>query len=512
MTSGLRLLVVAVWLATGPAQGTNLATISGRVTGGAQPAASALVKLVPWMAGGPGETTTITGPDGAFEIRVPPGTYKLAASKLGYLSSDFTIAGLGAIATVASDASYRVPDLVLTRGAIIRGRVITAAARPAGQADVRLLRREVDGFSIADRATIDATGEYAFVGLPPGDYVVGVSATAAASIRSEGRYLVPAPAFFPNWPAEARDTFTVEAGQEFVAPDLLRPVTEAGSISGVVKRPDGTPAAGLDVRLVDEAEARGLLRFAGGQGRASTSSDGTFRFEGVAPGEYHLRARDTTSRPPRWLDAPIAIASGRTADIALTLQAGRTLAGKVEGRIEVLRFTAGSDVTTALIDATTRRFRMTGLGPGPLQVAGEANGRPVATILMNDLDLIDTGLSMALSDDDLELDLTVHDKMGQLAGRIDSEGREMKWLSAMIVSTDQRYWTRQSRRVKYVPIGEDGRLPAVDLPPGQYAVAVFQGLTSDHARDQQWLALALQTGVRATVVGGETTQLTLRPR
>lgn len=78
----------------------------------------------------------------------------------------------------------------------------------------------------------------------------------------------------------------------------------AGAIAGRVATADGTPVAGVEIRIA------GLRR------RAESGEDGSFRFDGLPPGDYLLEA--TSPRLGGAVDR-VRVAAGAVADVTLTL-------------------------------------------------------------------------------------------------------------------------------------------------------------------------------------------------
>ena len=122
-------------------------------------------------------------------------------------------------------------------------------------------------------ATTVSNGTYAFFGLPTGDYVVRVIAPGYAR------------EYYDNVaPSREAKSVHVTALHETAGIDF--DLTEGGSISGYVYQSNGiTPIGGVEVLVQPSGEE------ADDGFRASTASDGSYTIEGLALGEYTVRAK-----------------------------------------------------------------------------------------------------------------------------------------------------------------------------------------------------------------------------
>ena len=162
------------------------------------------------------------------------------------------------------------------RDASARIRVLTADGAPAAgvfvEAGIPTLR-----FEVLDRKTTDAEGRASLEGL--------VRGTVELVLHPGG-----AP------------TFTTRITGVGVGADERVVKLPGGAVTGRVTRTDGSPAAGLALRL--EAITRDVAGrptyFTGGV-RAECGPDGTFRFTGLGDGEYRIVPEDPTLS---WIGGP----------------------------------------------------------------------------------------------------------------------------------------------------------------------------------------------------------------
>ena len=164
------------------------ATITGRVIdGGTQaPIAGARVILLPApiarpagpMVGPPAQA--VTGDDGMYTFSgVPEGRYRVQVQKIGFAPpTDTPLLQVGAGQALAG------PDLRLTKGGAISGRVLDARGEPMAEVMVTAVRKPTGGsgrgrgapaLPAGQPGQTNDIGEFRISGLPAGDYYVAAS-------------------------------------------------------------------------------------------------------------------------------------------------------------------------------------------------------------------------------------------------------------------------------------------------------------------------------------------------
>jgi hypothetical protein len=184
-------------------------------------------------------------------------------------------------------------------------------ASPYNDSELKSARSALHRFTgdLADSllsATIDADGNYAFTGVPPGAYYIHVKAPG---------YVNPLAAFSPEDLASSNPTIRkkIDAAVPIVImydgerarTDL---VAERGAaISGRIRYDDGSPAAGWSVRAIPAGAnaASPLASFLGfdltaidpahSNDIATTDDTGTFRLAGLQSGSFVVEARLNTA-------------------------------------------------------------------------------------------------------------------------------------------------------------------------------------------------------------------------
>lgn len=265
---------------------------------------------------GRSDTSTTSEEDGRFAFEgVRPGRARLRASAPGF--QDALLEEL----EVPAGKPVENVKVVMERGAVIEGRVLTSAGEPVGDARV-----------IADSAAAvsDAEGAYRLDGVPPGPQ------TVQAQHQD-----------FP--PLERR----IEVEPMSNQPNQLDLVFEAGhEVSGRVVDREGKGVEGAQVSLARAGSPR--------ERHAVAGADGSFTVPHLLDGEYSLRAEREGYAPTEIPDA-VTVAGSSVRDVEVRLTRG----GKIAGRL------LGLDLYD-LAEVTVRARREDGFEkPGRVDYAGQ---------------------------------------------------------------------------------------------------------------------------------------------
>ncbi|MDB4958896.1 MAG: hypothetical protein JWO36_6465 [Myxococcales bacterium] len=200
-------------------------------------------------------------PDGTLHANgVLPGTYHVQVGCEGYRSLD-------TYPTLAvSDKDLLGLEWQVEAGAIIKGRVVTKSGDPVEDARVTArstggAAREKTGWG-ADTSKKDGT--YALEGLRPGTFKVDISSDRGVGPKD-------------GWKLEV-------AGNATVHKDLV--LDDVGAITGTVSDSEGKPVSGVQVSARSTTGNMWTFRF----NNVRSSDDGSFKIEGLRPGEYRVLA------------------------------------------------------------------------------------------------------------------------------------------------------------------------------------------------------------------------------
>lgn len=319
----------------------------------------------PWNAA-PGWRRTWADGGGrfAFDALEEREAYEWVVDASGFAPARGTIEGLSAGET-------RAFSVTLTRGLRLRGRVLAPGGGPLIDAEVTARPTgslfDLDAWKRVARTAED--GSFELVALPQG--TVQVRARAPGFLESRSR------------------TLTLRSGTPLERLELT--VEEGAFLAGVVRWPDGRPAADARVTVEFDPAARfGIGGFAasrGARGEGRTDRFGRFRITGLGSGPFRVTAA-ANSDPPQeeagaegdheW-SASLARVGPNREHIDLVLAPPAHLEGRVvdaeEEPLEAFRILAVRQVPSTMgaigIESRRESFERTG---GRFRIAGLAGG------------------------------------------------------------------------------------------------------------------------------------------
>jgi protocatechuate 3,4-dioxygenase beta subunit len=247
------------------------------------------------------EPKATTAADGFFRIGELPAGNKVdvAARRSGYTPAR---AG-GVVAPTAEPVT-----LTLRAASAVRGRVVDEDGEPIADANVRLnVERAGGGFAFAmtgGTARSGDDGRFTVEDVEPGTM----------------RVTANAPGFLPL----DRGGVEVPAGKDLEGLELV--LRAGAAVEGVVTTPEGVPAAGATVRVLEEGGAGPPMRMMSGAG-AETDGDGRYRLDGVETGRRTLQAEH------QGFERAVAELEVRSGDnqLDLRLGGGQEVSGRVVG-------------------------------------------------------------------------------------------------------------------------------------------------------------------------------------
>jgi len=242
---------------------------------------------------------TTTDADGRFALeRVPPGEYRVEASKAGY-ALQTPGAGPPIIDVSAGRTSDQI-SLTLTRGGAIAGRVVNAAGEPEPEVSVMAYARIPNGPPAAPLvingrpAQTDDLGDYRIYGLAPGEYYIQVSPRPVGGLFnvSPPHASVTVPTYYPEGRTfDEAQRVAVTAGETTRDVDIRLITAPAFQISGTVLDESGSPVTGAAVSvMIDRNPSRGVPFAFGPPTSTLTNADGSFTLTNLPPGIYRVSA------------------------------------------------------------------------------------------------------------------------------------------------------------------------------------------------------------------------------
>jgi hypothetical protein len=278
--------------------------------------------------------------------------------------------------------------------------------------------------------------------------------------------------------------------------------------------------------------------------------DGQFSFDDVPPGRYRLHAQtgpasrviveDTpagakvvmefmsearegpagagpfgpppSSSETRWASADVTLTGGAAPPVALVLQPGVTVSGRVafDGTGETpadlssfrVTLTAADPADPGLSTSLTQvaadgRFTIAGVAPGAYRVTllSPTAWRPKSFIVAG-RDALDFLLTVDANQPVTDGTLTLTTRASSLSGSlVDASGRPATAYTIVLFADDPTYWTPGSRRIQATRPSTTGRFTLSNLPAGGYRLVAVddldEGQWSDPAVLQQLAGAAL---------------------
>jgi Carboxypeptidase regulatory-like domain len=481
--------------------------------------------------------TASTNGLGRWEIReLPAGRFSLSASRAGYLPSQFgqkRYGEPGRPIELGDGETIENIDQTLTHNGVITGHVYDEAGEPLAGANVMPMQmRFFNGrkrlVPTRGRATTDDSGLYRLGGLDPGEYYVYATSqetweTEPPNVKTMGFMPTMYPAATSMSEAQR---VRVRAGQEVMGIDVPLVPGLASTVSGTVVSSQGLPLVGETVNLNIEIRGENFASFSGGAS-AKVNPDGTFVFRNVAPGEYHLLARQTpTDRPMESANVVVNVAGGDVDGVNVVTSAAGAVAGRVIlepgttlpialTRLSVRALPVERDTQTNFGSAPDNgRVREDGsfelktvIGSNRLTIAPLPDGWAIREIDQNGRDLASQpfdpqgqtleGATVVLTNRFPTLTAALHDAKGAptLEGIL------------LLFPEDAAAWAEDLRLVRTGRPGKNGSIVLKAVRPGAYLVAAVPSVTSSQWNDPEYLESLRAQAKRIAVKENEPAQM-----
>lgn len=485
--------------------------------------------------------TVITEDDGSFVFAsLPAGKYTIGVSKPAYVSVNFGASRPGRPGTpvVVRDGERTRISIRMPAGAVITGTVLDVDGRPAQGFPVRALRHVyVNGerqlMPAGNSAVTDDRGIYRIYGLQAGDYIVTGSPRGTAYASTDVQVMSDAAhrfgfasVYYPSGTTLTQaGTIALRQAEERGGIDLQAQLVPMARISGTVAASDGSPRSSTMMNLLPTATGNSAL--AEGIQFARAAADGTFAFGGVAPGRYVIMARDggaPTAPAPVWATAEVAVEGNDVTDIALALQPGFTLSGRIafDGERPAPPDLSSTRVTLQAVQSAGQmtmlpsptkvdaqgQFTIEGITPGRYRLSATLKGPQGETgwwlksSIAGGRETLDAPIELRESIPDAVI--TFSDRATELTGVVrDGTGASVAACFVIAAPVDRGAWAPESRRIVSVQPTSDGKYTLRNLPPGEYFITAVVDVEQGEWFDPRFLDLVKPGASRLALSDGE---------
>jgi hypothetical protein len=256
--------------------------------------------------------------------------------------------------------------------------------------------------------------------------------------------------------------------------------------------------------------------------------DGTFSINGVAPGEYTLRAQSFGPGGPGESESAILKFTATGDDVA-DLHLVGSKPSTVSGRIIMDPAAAGTlPAGLMLMPMPVEPGAMPfGMGPGrvgddgtfelksaPGRVRINMNGAAgwqIRAVRLNGTDLTDSGIEFKPNEDVSGLEVEITNKLTTITGVVtNARGETQKEYTAIAFAQDKEKWKTMGR---YLSIGrpdQDGRFKISGLAPSDYYIVALDSAQSSQLTDPDFLESVRPKASSFTLREGETRTVDLK--
>ncbi|MBZ2184486.1 MAG: carboxypeptidase regulatory-like domain-containing protein [Bryobacter sp.] len=459
-----------------------------------------------------------TDASGAFLIEgVPPGNYRVAVEKTGFLRAVFggRTNSLGSQVSVTPGADKADINVRLVPQGVVTGRIVDEDGDPLEGVGVSLLRpqatsptrggfaRRMLGMSI--NQTNDR-GEFRITNVSPGRYYVQVQrfSVGANAVQIGGLEYGYPRLFFPGVESlDQAQRIEVTPGQEFSGVQMTLRKTRVfrirGSFSGAAQ-PESSDARQQGRRggreLAIQLRQEGSVADTGGPPMSGLNAtllrrDGTFEIANVTPGAYRLLATSFTNNGPRIVaNLKLNVGNNNVDGIVLAPLPLPSLPGKVtiEGESTAinlktirLQALAGSGFPSQAEVTEDGKFLFSELSLDLYQFSVPSIPNAyVKAIRLGGQDIADSLVDFSGGGGG-ELEVVLSTKVARLSGSVEKQKPEDA-PGVVVVTTPELKVINSSLRVE-----SNGNFSLANLAPGEYRVFAFEELEPGATSDPDFL-------------------------
>ncbi len=229
--------------------------------------------------------------------------------------------------------------------------------------------------------------------------------------------------------------------------------------------------------------------------------------------------------PTHWARADITLDGQDVAGLALTLQPGMVVAGKIQllgtsatppdltrMRVNLMPIQSPGEVSLGQMQIqpdASGAFSIAGVTPGRYRLmANIPSARPDTVVwqlkssVINGQDTLDVPVDLREGTDSAVITFT--DQVTELNGMVqDAAGQPAPEYHLVLFARDKTLWTAQSRRIRTTRPGADGKYVMPGIPPGEYLMTAVTDIEPGEQFDPAFLELLSRSAIALTIGDGE---------
>jgi hypothetical protein len=534
--------VLCAQVAAGPQSAPDpqeACSIEGRAIDASTGAAlrNALVMLAPAPVPGTAASTqtsygATSDAEGKFAVKgIVAGTYRLSATRAGYLQSQYGARGpgkQGTPLTLVSRQSMTALELRMTRGGVIAGKVLDDLGDPVERATVSAMRYRFQAnerqLAQTGSASTDDQGNYRVFGLDPGRYYLRVG-PSLSSLNQSGppTTLTYIPVYYPNTAEEsAAAQIEIGAGSEMLGVNFSLTRSRTYRITGNVQ--DMTGSGSTIILLLRPRKGPmmpGSVRFV-----TLNAKETKIEIQGVVPGSYVLIAAASDQGRSYSGQVDLDVADRDISGIVIPLQAGSEIAGEVRVEDE-----AQIDLTTLQVSAngpSSLTLTMSGSGTGSgsfkygtssqakvaedgkfaltgvfadanrFSVTGLPAGFYVKAMQMGSQDVLESAPDFANAQGG-GLRILVSGKAGTATGTVADAGDKLMGGATVVLIPNSEKRRSNSQFYKTATTDQQGRFTIKSIDPGDYKAYAWEDVETQAWMDPEFVKPVESKGTELTV-------------
>ncbi len=524
-------------------------SIEGRVvdaTTGA-PLRNAALSLAPAPAAGTAQSTligsaTTSDAEGRFAIKgIVPGTYRLSATRAGYLQSQYGARGPGKQGTplkLVSRQSMTALEMRMTRGGLIAGKVLDELGDPVEQAIVAVMRYRFQGnerqLAQTNGVNTDDQGNYRVFGLEPGRYYLRVTPSRSSIVSSSQSGpvapLTYLPVYYPNTTEEsAAAQIEIGAGSEMTGVNFALIRSRAYRITGDVQDASGTGSS-ITVLL---RPRKGMAMPGSTRFTTLNAKQTKLEIQGVVPGSYVLIAAASDQGRTYNGQVEVDVTDRDISGIPIPLQAGAEIAGEVrvedEAQIDLkaLQVSASGISAVSLMSSMTGsftfgtsarakvaedgKFTLTGVfaDANRISVTGLPSGFYVKAMQMGSQDVLEAAPDFASAQGG-GLRITVSGKAGTVTGTVTDAGDKPVGGATVVLMPKSEKRRSNTQFYKTATTDQKGLFTIKSVDPGDYKAYAWEDVETQAWMDPEFVKPVESKGTAVTVDPSGQHQLQLK--